>query len=795
MTMRPVIRALVLLPGLVAVLLLLAAVATAWLLSMTLPGGDLQARLPGLAAPVSVLIDADGVPRIRAGSEADAAEALGFVHARDRMAQMDLSRRAAAGELSEIAGPATLPLDRMMRTLGLRVRAAADYPALPADTREILQAYARGVNAWIGLRGRFAAAEFLLLGAPRPWTPVDSLLWGRAMGASLSGNWRTELARLSLAGRVPDAVPDAVIEALWPREAGGAGQPQAGLAPGLDPALAGVAGELAALLPVFPDPFTLPATASNEWAVDGRHSASGAPLLAGDPHLGFGLPGIWYLARIDTPAGTLAGATAPGVPFLVIGHNGHVAWTFTTTGADTQDLFIETPSGPDAYLTPDGPRPYTVRAETIHVRGAPDEVLRVRETRHGPVISDLREHANATGAESVLALAAANLEPGDPAPGLLALNRATSLAEAGRAAPLIVAPVQNMLVADRQGIGLFVTGRVPLRRAGDGSRPVAGADGRHDWTGFASGEALPRVLNPASGRLVNANERIAPADFPIPLGRDWFDDARARRIRELLDRPGPFGPAGFAAMQTDTVDMLARDLLPVLRAVTAPPGLPARALALLAAWDGTTEAGLPQPLIFNAWMQRLYLDILAGANVPPEAAAAAAPWVTLIPAALSPAGGALCGGDCRALLPGTLAEAMAGLAARFGPDPATWRWGATHQAVFANPLLRAVPLLGRASEARIGVPGDDSTLFRAGMRPPPPWGVFAAEHGAAFRGVYDLADLEHSLFVVAPGQSGHLLSPLARNFVQRWRDGAMIMIPAQPASVAARLTLTPLESR
>ncbi len=776
--MRPALRFLRRLLGLAVVLLLLAACAIAGLLWMSLPGGDLRAALPGLAGPVTVAIDRDGIPRIHATNALDAAAALGFVHARERLAQMDLMRRAAAGELSEIAGPATLPLDRMMRTLGLKVRAEADYPALPAETRAMLDAYARGVNAWIAARGRFAGAEFLLLGAPRPWTPVDSLLWGRTMGVWLSGSWRTELARLSLAGRLPDPA----IAALWPHAAGGAGQPQAAL----DPGMAGVAARLAAVLPDFPAPFTLPATASDEWAVDGRHSASGAPMLAGDPHLGFGLPGIWYLARIDTPEGTLVGATAPGVPFLVLGHNDHIAWTFTTTGAATQDLFVETPSGPDAYLTPDGPRPYTVREEIIHVRGAPDVALRVRETRHGPVISDLVGRSDV-----VLALAAANLAPGDAAPGLLALNRAGSVAEAGRAAPLIVAPVQNLLVADRQGIGLFVTGRVPLRRAGDGSQAVQGADGSHDWTGFASGDLLPHVLAPASGRLLNANERIAPPDFSPNLGRDWFDDARARRIRALLDRPGPFDPADFAAMQTDTVDLVARDLLPGLRAVVAPAGLPAQALALLADWDGNTAADLPQPLIFNAWMQRLYREILARTNVPPGAMAAAAPWTTLIPSALSPEGGVLCGGDCRVLLPGALAAATADLAPQFGPDPAAWRWGTAHQAVFAPPLLRAIPLLGPATEVRIAAPGDDSTLFRAGMA----LGSFAAVHGASFRGVYDLANLERSLFVVAPGQSGHVLTPLARNFVQLWRDGAMIMIPAQSDAVAVRLTLMPGETK
>ncbi len=778
-------RTVRLLFGLAAALELLAASAVAALLWMTLPGGNLQARLPGLAAPASVDIDPDGIPHIRAASALDAAAVLGFVHARDRLVQMDLMRRNASGELSAIAGPATLPLDRMMRTLGLRVRAEADYPTLPAETKAALEAYTRGVNAWIGARGRFAALEFVLFGAPRPWTPVDSLLWGRTMGVWLAGNWRTELARLSLAGQVPDAV----IEALWPSGAGGTGQPQAALDPALAPALARVAARLATVLPAFPDRFTLPATASNEWALDGRHTASGAPMLAGDPHLGFGLPGIWYLARIDTPEGTLVGATAPGVPFLVLGRNSHIAWTFTTTGADTQDLFIETPSGPDAYLTPDGPHPFTVRPETIHVRGAADEVLLVRETRHGPVISDLVGQSNARG--TVLALAAANLMSGDAAPGLLALNRAGSVAEARQAAPLITAPMQNLLVADRQGIGLFVTGRVPLRRAGDGSRPVPGADGSHDWTGFASGNALPQVVAPASGRLVNANERVAPPDFHPFLGRDWFDDARARRIRELLDRPGRFAPADFAAMEVDTVDLVARDLLPRLRAVRPPAGLPGEALALLEDWDGSTDADLPQPLIFNAWMRHLYHDILVRSDVPQSAAAAAAPWTVLIPSVLESDTNVLCRGNCAELLPVALEQAVAELAARFGPDPATWRWGAAHQVVFANPLLGAIPVLGWLTEARIAAPGDDSTLFRTGLRP----NSFEAEHGASFRDVYDLADLERSLYVVAPGQSGHLLSPLARNFVQRWRDGAMVMIPARPGVVAARLTLTPGETK
>ncbi len=258
-------------------------------------------------------------------------------------------------------------------------------------------------------------------------------------------------------------------------------------------------------------------------------------MLAGDPHLALGFPAIWYLARIDTPDGTLAGATSPGIPLMVLGHNGHIAWTFTTNGADVQDVFVETPVDPDHYQTPDGPRPYTVREERIGVRGAPDQVLRVRETRHGPVISDLFDSKGV-----VLAVAMANLRPGDTAAeGLLELNRATTVAAAGKAAQRITSPVQNLMVADHDTIGMFVTGRVPIRKAGDGAMPVAGADGAHDWVGWASGEQLPHFVAPASGVLVNANERVASPDFPVYLGRDWFADWRARRIRALLAATRP----------------------------------------------------------------------------------------------------------------------------------------------------------------------------------------------------------------------------------------------------------------
>ena len=773
---RP-LRLLIAIPLLVLLAVAVAITATLW---WSLPATRQTVRIPNLSGPVDIRIDQDGVPRIHAGSALDGAAALGFLHARDRLFQMDLMRRNASGRLSEIAGAVTLQQDRTMRVLGLRRRAEADLVTLPAETRALLDAYARGVNAWIDARGRFSAPEFILFGAPAAWTPVDSLLWGKTMGLWLSSNWRTKISRLSLTGKLDPRI----VEELWPPDISD-GRPHAALAP--NPRMVQAAERLAATLPVFPGPFTMPGQASNEWAVDGAHSATGAPLLAGDPHLAFGKPGIWYLARIETAEGILAGATAPGVPFLVVGHNGHIAWTFATTGADVQDLFIETPAempnGEDGYLTPDGPRAFTVYEERIRIRGQPDEVLRVRETRHGPVISDL-DGAPAPD-RPLLAVAMGNLAPGDTASaGLAALNLARDITEAGRAAGLITSPAQNLLVADRERIALYVTGRIPVRRNPDGRFPVPGADGSHDWIGMASGAQLPRTIAPASGRLVNANERIAPPNFPVFLGADWFGDWRARRIHEMLDATDRHSVEGFTHMQMDVQSSYARQILPAMLAVDPPPGPAVQALALLRDWDGSMAIDRPQPLIFNQWLDQFFLRVLAHAGIP---RAAAGPQAETVAFVLSPAGAHWCGGNCTELLRQALVAAVDDLRQLHGADPAAWRWGTAHQAVFAHPILRAIPLLGWLTTTRVAVPGDDSTVDRQGGRSP----TFDSVHGAAYRGVYDLADLDRSKFVIAPGQSGHPLSRHAGDFISRWRDGGTITLGALPERVTATIRLTP----
>ncbi len=311
-------------------------------------------------------------------------------------------------------------------------------------------------------------------------------------------------------------------------------------------------------------------------------------------------------------------------------------------------------------------------------------------------------------------------------------------------------------------------------------------DDPYGWTGFASGEALPHVVAPSSGRLVNGNEPVAPPDFPVFMGRDRFSDWRARRIRALLDAAPKdstpkfsspkFSTSDFAAMQVDVISTYAVALLPTLRVV---PGAP----TLLRDWDGAMTENDPRPLIFSAWMDTFHHAVLANAKIPIWASA---PVFEFVPFVLSPEGAGWCGGDCAALLKSTLDSTMSTLTERFGSDPSAWRWGAVHQAVFAHPLLRSIPVRGWLTTLRIGVPGDGATLDRGGTND-----ALEAVHGASYRGVYDLADLERSLFMMTPGQSGNPISRHARDLLTRWRDGAMVLLAREPFEISGTIRLIP----
>lgn len=787
-----------------ALLAVLAAGGWLWLRS-SLPQTDGTLTLAGLGAPVEVLRDADGLVTIKAAGEADGAFALGVVHAQDRLWQMDSMRRLGAGRLSEVTGRVTLGTDRLMRTLGLYRKAEESLALATPALRALLESYTAGVNAVIAARRGALPPEFILLGyEPEPWRPADSLVWGHLMALRLSGNRYDELLRARLATRLSARQ----IDQLWPPEPQGSPTTLVSpsrlgaLTPGLDQALAAAARRFAAV----PDGFVGPG-ASNAWVVAGAHTASGKPLLANDPHLGFQVPGTWYLARIETPERSLVGATAPGTPLLIAGHNGAIAWGFTTTHSDTQDFVIERvdPADPGRYLTPDGPRPFEVRDEFIGIADEAPVRHRVRATRHGPVLSDGDATASAAnsvvfrgGAATVLALAWPALSlPNRTAEALYGINHAADWPTFVEALRFFDAPQQNIVYADVAGnIGFHAPARVPLRIDGDGQRPVPGWDRARLWSGFIPFEALPRAFNPPTGRLVNANNRIVPDDYPFLLSADWHDAYRAQRIEALLDGGGAQDLDASAAIQQDPVSLMARELLPLLLGPAPAGARAAEAHALMTAWDGTMDRNRAEPLIFAAWMRELNRAIYADelAELFPEvwawrprfviwALTEGSEWCDDIASAAAE--------DCANRVTLALERALDFLAARHGDAIGGWRWGDAHRLRFAHPLFRHVPLLDALSAVELETDGGHYTVNRGTPRLDGKDGVFGHVHGAGLRALYDLADLDAARFMTAFGQSGNPLSPHYGDLTRRWRDGEYLTLDGDRAKATHRLQLQP----
>ena len=749
-------------------------------------------ELHGVTAPAEIRRDRHGVVHIRAETDDDAYFALGFAHAQDRLFQMEFMRRLGAGRLSELVGRPTVALDRRMRVFGLYRLAQTSYEHLAPGPRASLKAYAKGVNAYIETHPGVLAPELAFLGGtPEPWQPADSLVWARIMAMRLSANLWSEGLRARLAERLD---PDR-IDAFWPEV--GAQR----VAPTLGAAETRQARTLlAGMMRSWPDALA-PVTASNFWIVAGRHTETGKPILANDPHLGFRAPGLWYLARIETPTLSVTGATVPGVPMTILGHNGSIAWGFTTTGSDTQDLFLEKldPSEPGRYLSPDGPRPFAVRSETIVVRGAAPITVTIRSTRHGPVVSDLDPEARRlAGPGHVVALAATALRPDDRTAGALwRLNRAKSWDGFIEAMRDFHAPQQNISYADVDGnIGFIAPGRVPIRRAGKGLSPAPGWTGSHDWTGLIPFEALPRAFNPANGRIVNANHPVVGPDYPYDLGIGGTPPYRALRIHAMIDEGGSASPEKAGAMQNDTVSLAARELLPLMMKMT-PRGEPAaQALALLRDWDGRMAADRPEPLIFTAWLGMLNRLLYADETGPlfrqmwrlrpifvRNVLRGDRAWCD--DTATEPRE------TCPERLAAALDQALADLAETHGEDIERWRWGKAHYAHFRHPMLGWIPVLNRIGDIRVPASGGAFTVNRAQNRISDRRNPYASVHGAGYRAVYDLANLDRSLFMVATGQSGNPLSGHYRDLTPLWAAGRYFGIPPMTAKAVSDAS-TPL---
>jgi penicillin amidase len=742
-------------------------------LRTALPPKSGTLAVEGLEARLEILRDEYGIPYVYAQNERDLWFALGLLHAHDRLVQLETTRLIGQGRLAEFAGARALPLDRFNRVLGLAQEARRIYAAMEPDARRQTDAYVAGINAALATRDGAWPVEFLYTGyRPERWEGWHALLWGQLMGLSLNGSWRDTLLRARLGDRL---TPD-VIAALWPQA-----DPARAAAPA-DPALAALAEATAAHLPEADGA----GSASNEWVVAGSRTASGKPILANDPHLSLGAPGVWYLVRLEAPGVRYAGATAPGAPALILGHNGNVAWGFTTTNADAADLFVERrdPNDPSRYLGPEGPRAFETREELLQVKDGKPETLLVRRTRHGAVISDIDAAAQATaGAGHVLSLALPFMfELDRTAEALMRLNRARNAAEAVEATRAWQSPVQNMVYADTAGaIGLRTVGAVPVRASAASLLPYAGSSRNVGWTGFVPFARMPAVVDPPSGFASNANDRVAGPDYPYHLSFAFDPAYRQRRIAELLESRTQQDIAFHEAVLADAHSIFAREAMRAAQSLAPLDAQSRTALDLLRAWDGRMDRNRPEPLIFTAWMRELTRRALDAALGPmAEAALRERPALALgVLDGTSP----FCAPNCTAMAEAALGVALDELGQKYGRDPKSWQWGAAHRAPFENPIFARLPILGPLLAVDVPTHGDYYTINRGGMRLSNAAAPYAHVHGAGLRAIYDLADLDSALFVIAPGQSGHPLSPHWRDLAPVWAAGQHVRLARSRAEL------------
>jgi penicillin amidase len=802
-----------LLVRLIAAALIVAALAAALLyfhLRRSLPQEEGELRLAGFSQPVEILRDGFGVPHIYAQNFADAMRALGFVHAQDRLWQMEMNRRTAAGRLSEALGPASLEADKFLRTLGVRRAAQANFARLDEPTRGALQAYAEGVNAFLAT-GPALPVEFWLTGVtPEPWSPLDSLGWVKMMAWDLGGNWRSELLRMRLARTLPLA---RIHEFLPPYP--GEKYPELPELGAFYRSMEQPGVKLAAENPNRENPnrdsphltangdspylVGNEGVGSNNWVVSGARSATGKPLLANDPHLGLSAPAVWYFAHVKTPEFEAIGASLPGVPAIILGHNTHFAWGFTNTHPDVQDLYLERLDGAGGYLAPEGPRAFTRHDELIRVKGGEDVRLQVRESRHGPVISDVSPAAQEAAPRGhVLALRwTALLEDDRTMQAAVKLAGATDWPEFLRALRDFHAPQQNVVYADRAGnIGFVAAGRVPVRRPEHdlhGLAPAPGWLAKYDWAGFIPFAELPHAYNPPAGQVVTANQRITPPGYTRFITAEWRPPFRAERIAELLRAVPTHSIGSFARIQGDVVSLPARALLPRLLETRPASEEARRALGLLAGWDGTRAVDRPEPLILWAWWRELaraiYADELGEAFRGSWRARA-----RFLTAVLNDADGqgrwcddvrTAAPEGCAAVLAASLETALAELRRRHGADMAAWRWGAAHEAYHAHRPFGRVPSLARWFDIAAPSAGDPYTVnvgrpnFSDEARP------LASVHAPSLRAIYDLAALDRSLYIHSGGQSGNVLSRHYRSFTDAWARGDYAPMLTERAKIEA----------
>lgn len=809
--------------GLLVVCLSGAAIWLHWRAHICLPQVDGTVVLSGLAAPVEIFRDAQGVPHIEAQYIDDLIFAQGYVTAQDRLWQMDLSRRLARGELSEIFGKRTLELDLENRRLGFTLVAERGVAEMEPASRGVLAAYARGVNAFISSHPNRLPIEFVLLHyRPRPWRETDSIGIALNMAKSLNTSWRTDLMRARIRSKLPPQLYSDLFPDRSPLD-----HPVAETVPGpprlahpdvtgvlsvLDhfpgtsrdrefsqsvPDLSAFRSESGAARNATLDPMLLRLLdgdtefthGSNNWVVSGVYTRSGKPLLSNDPHLGHGIPSIWYQVDLKAPGFHTAGVSLPGGPLVVIGHNERIAWGMTNTGPDVQDIYLETlkPGDPDKYLVNGRWVDAELREERIGVRATRDVKIAVKMTRHGPVIEEQGNHA--------LALKWTALEPHAITFPFLKMNQAQNWPQFKEAIRSFTGPMQNMVYADVEGnIGYYAPGWVPVRRHGDGSVPVPGNTDDYEWTGYIPFEDLPHAYNPPSGVIVTANSRVVPDHYPYFITHGWAAPWRTARILRLLETGSNFTVEDMLRIDMDIYSAedaaLARDLLDA--GAARPPDRPEVKLALsvLRDWDGNAHADsqttliceVTRPIVFERILRPKLGDDASGYHWPLGwtflDAAIRNNWTRWLPPGDE---------DFNVTLMKSLAEAVQRISKLVGStNPSDWKWGETIHLTFRHPLDGFWPgnrIFDVGPFAQAGM----ATTVKA----------TTANSGPSMRMVVDFSNLDNSMNNITLGASGQVFSRHYRDQFPAWYTGRSFPMLFSDAAVRRaavhRLVLQPVK--
>ena len=725
--------------------------------------GDIRVEI--LDEEVTVTRDEQGVPHIKASSDADLYRAQGFVQAQDRMFQMDLSRRQASGRLSEVVGEAAVTTDQFFRTFSLREAAKDSWDGYGEDAKQVLEWYAEGVNAYMEQAkedGRLSF-EFKLLGyEPEPWTEVDSLTIGKFMAYDLGGNWSSLAIRHWALGNFsedkarelfityPEGKP-AIIEANMKNQVDIAGQ--------FNPA-------------VLPNEFN----GSNNWVVSGDKTKSGMPLLADDPHLGLSTPSIWYQMQLESPEQNVSGVIFAGIPGIILGHNEEIAWGVTNVGPDVQDLYIEKPN-------PDNPTEFQydgkweqaeVRDEPIKVKGGDTIDFEVVVTRHGPIISNVMFDKEKPSAQFSMQWTA--LEPTLELQAVLNMNKASNWEEFETALEDFHAPAQNFVFAGKDGtIAYKANGRIPIRKSGDAQLPVPGDSSDYAWVGYVPYDELPRIVNPVEGFIATANNQVIDESYPYHLTDFWAQSYRYERISEVLSEGDNFTKEDMMALQMDQHNLQAREFLSDMIGSVEnkdTKGQYKELLTTLKNWDQVDSVDSSAPLMFHKWIKELPVtlfkdqmpedvyDMLAGkGNITDQMmrdgyAGEEGAWVKEQ-------------GGIDEWIYRSFINSVKSLEETFGDDASDWKWGDYHQLTFDHPLAGASPIFAYfLNPSSVPIGGSNITVQAAGFTEDG-----SVDHGASWRFVADLADLSSAHHIVGPGQSGHMKSEWFHNQVDDWAEG------------------------